>query len=245
MAVEMNNLSSTEEIENFLEEYQLWAMWETHCWVCGQKIKVAMDTETWSFNPFGSSLRSMWLEDTDDKIESALKTLGVKRELRFSKTMETSYIANVCPHCGALQGDWFIHEEFTDKMLYDPDESFRLLLFKDGVLVDKIPSVEEFTKKYWKMFLFSDLALLEKCPICGSYMADDPKVFKKYLEEHPESKEILERFGKIRRKVRHHINYKENKVIFICNSCHAKIHHSQDPKYYRFHPMDKRGVRHE
>lgn len=32
-------------------------------------------------------------------------------EFRFSKTAGTSYWANVCPHCSATAGDWFLYDE--------------------------------------------------------------------------------------------------------------------------------------
>ena len=40
--------------------------------------------------------------------------------------------------------------------------------------------------------------------------------------------------------VNHHVNYKDNKTITICQSCHAKIHHSNDPEYNKYLPPDKR-----
>jgi len=38
----------------------------------------------------------------------------------------------------------------------------------------------------------------------------------------------------------HHISYKEDITIIVCSSCHAKIHHSKDPKYTKYQPELKR-----
>ena len=42
-------------------------------------------------------------------------------------------------------------------------------------------------------------------------------------------------------KIKHHLNYKECRTMFICRSCHAKIHHSIS--YSDLKPMDKRPIK--
>ena len=39
---------------------------------------------------------------------------------------------------------------------------------------------------------------------------------------------------------RHHISYKKKVCMLVCSSCHAKIHNSNDPKYKKYYPIDKR-----
>lgn len=39
----------------------------------------------------------------------------------------------------------------------------------------------------------------------------------------------------------HHLNYDPEKTILVCASCHAKIHHSNNPKYDVFLPNDERS----
>jgi len=41
-------------------------------------------------------------------------------------------------------------------------------------------------------------------------------------------------------KVKHHVDYKKDISIFVCTSCHSKIHTSSDPKYTKWKPVDKR-----
>jgi len=239
----MNNLRLPEFVK-IPEKYQLWAIWETHCWHCGQKIKVAAEINTEGFNPSNFMDGAMWSKSEDDKIESTLKALGANRKLKFSKTINDSYLANVCPYCDALQGDWFVQDEVVDQ-LCSPDESFKILLFKDSILIDTLPSVEKFKQKYWKMFLYENLSFLKKCKVCGCYITDDPSIFEEYLKKYPESNEILAPYGKIKKEIIHHLNYAKNITISVCDFCHAKIHHSEDPEYFRFHPVDKRKTHYE
>ena len=42
--------------------------------------------------------------------------------------------------------------------------------------------------------------------------------------------------------IEHHTDYKNNKCMVICKSCHAKIHFSSDPNYTKYRPVDKRNV---
>lgn len=38
----------------------------------------------------------------------------------------------------------------------------------------------------------------------------------------------------------HHTSYDPEKTMLICNSCHAKIHHSEDSKFSQYRPKDNR-----
>jgi hypothetical protein len=220
--------------ESDLNRYELWAVWTSRCWRCGEDVKVALNTAGWDFNPF-SDYGEMWVK-TADSNEDLLRSFGVKRELRYSKTINDTYMANVCPHCGILQGDWFVQEEFLDVM-YAPRGDFRLILIRDGRVADFLPTIDEFETKYWKFFLYRILRGLERCEACGCYISGYPEMFEEY-RKYPEGRAILEGYGEIRELVEHHVSYKENRTIKICPACHAKIHHTNDPKYDRFRPKD-------
>jgi hypothetical protein len=222
-------------LENEFKGCELWAIWSSKCWKCGKDIKVAINTTGWSFNPFPYFGEGLWSKEKNEKIETTLRTLGVKRELRYSDTIRDKYIANVCPYCDRIQGDWFLDDELGE-LIYTLENDFKLLLFKDSILIDKFPNIEEFEKKYWKAFLLRDLKDLEKCKICGCYIDYYPQTFKEYLNKYPESKEIFEKIGKIRKRVTHHISYDPEITIEICTKCHARIHHSKNPKYNKFRP---------
>ncbi|KAJ79744.1 hypothetical protein SAMN04487774_10840 [Enterococcus faecalis] len=49
-------------------------------------------------------------EDIPEKIREILtKDFGCK--MKYSKTINEVYFANVCPHCDSLQGDYFLYDE--------------------------------------------------------------------------------------------------------------------------------------
>ena len=129
-----------------MKGYSLWLVWESTCWKCGEKLMLAEDTIGWSYNPFLPTRASgMWSKEKDEGIESELAKKGVKREMRYSQTIEDSYMANVCPHCGALQGDWFVQEEGID-VVYSLGQRLdaHLVLFRDGKKVQDFPTLRSF-----------------------------------------------------------------------------------------------------
>jgi DNA-directed RNA polymerase subunit M/transcription elongation factor TFIIS len=40
--------------------------------------------------------------------------------------------------------------------------------------------------------------------------------------------------------IKHHVSYSRDETIIVCESCHAKIHHSKDSALKAFLPEDKR-----
>jgi DNA-directed RNA polymerase subunit N (RpoN/RPB10) len=195
-----------------VSRYEFWVVFTTECWKCGKPIKVATGNRQWS-------------EKTDRRIEKVLESFGVKRELRYSKTINRVYIANVCPYCNAIQGDWFLH--------FEPDvvkKDKKYIIFRNGEVNDIFSSYKKFKEKYWK------LLSLRRCEICGCYI-DEDQSFEKFVDEHPEVREVLGEALCFRRKaVEHHIDYEKDITIFICTDCHAKIHHSNDQEYAKFRP---------
>lgn len=47
----------------------------------------------------------------DNELVSKINKLFPNYKIAYSKTAESSYWANHCEHCGALQGDFFLHSE--------------------------------------------------------------------------------------------------------------------------------------
>jgi len=125
---------------------ELWAIWGSKCWKCEGEIVAAMNTAGLAFNPYTES-GEMWSDKISESSLKILERFGVKIELKYSKTLENKYMANVCPSCGAIQGDWFINEEFLD-IMYDPPADFKLLLIDNGELVDTLHTIDEFEVKY-------------------------------------------------------------------------------------------------
>ena len=71
------------------------------CWSCGADMKITFGEEG------GMALSPQNL--TEDELAAA-RDAGAKLEVRHSKTMETEYLANVCPHCDQITGDFFLHD---------------------------------------------------------------------------------------------------------------------------------------
>ena len=72
----------------------------TDCWNCGQNVNVAIgdiDGE------------GLWQDlFTSEELEFAREN-GVTLERRFSATAREKYLANICPGCDQIQGNWFLY----------------------------------------------------------------------------------------------------------------------------------------
>ena len=92
----------------------------TDCWNCGQNVNVAIGDQD------GVGL---WQDlFTAEELEFA-QANGVTLERRFSVTAMEKYLANVCPGCDQIQGNWFLyvdpfHDRFnlfkTERQEYGP-----------------------------------------------------------------------------------------------------------------------------
>lgn len=82
----------------------------SNCWKCGQEMTIAM-LVTKSGHHIVSAAK---FNDEDIKIAT---NLGANIKQRYSKTVNESYLANVCKHCDAFAGDFYMHEYY-----YEPHE---------------------------------------------------------------------------------------------------------------------------
>lgn len=58
------------------------------------------------------------ISDLDKALSARYKTI----QFKYSKTRKTSEFANICQHCGALQGNYFVAfnpQEIVEKFNYD------------------------------------------------------------------------------------------------------------------------------
>jgi len=53
------------------------------------------------------------------------KSKGVLLEMRFSKTRNEKYLANVCPHCKAFVGDWYLSDDIISEVEYEDNENIQ------------------------------------------------------------------------------------------------------------------------
>lgn len=73
------------------------------CWHCGNEMKIAL---------IFSDNNHHWISTTSftKKEIKIAQTLGVNIQKRYSQTTRSSYWANVCNHCNAFIGDFYMHD---------------------------------------------------------------------------------------------------------------------------------------
>ncbi|HHW57747.1 MAG TPA: hypothetical protein GXX15_08810 [Clostridia bacterium] len=64
-------------------------------------------------------------------------------QYRYSKTVGHKYWANVCPYCGSVQGDWFLHEEsegpfFVCNLEADNSFNYKISMLRIAVYAEKM-----------------------------------------------------------------------------------------------------------
>ena len=93
-----------------------------------------------------------------------------------------------------------------------------------------------------------------QCVVCNAYLYDyESEIYSyiyllevKYKKIHVSMKDTILRYVfehypyKDKSLHRHHVNYAKNIQVPTCESCHKKIHLSNDPKYAKWKPVDKR-----
>jgi len=131
-----------------MESY-FYAIWKKNCWKCGKEITVAIDVCGWSFVPCDtldyeeyqdeeSYAGGLWRYKLPSWLLKHLKSLGANIQFRITSRVKNGYYANVCPYCGAVQGDWFLHEEFIG-LIYEKPPRFKIY-----EITEKGPSLWKF-----------------------------------------------------------------------------------------------------
>ena len=136
----------------------------TECWKCNQEMKVAMLVADNGREILSPS------EFNEEEISIA-KSLGVNVAKRYSKTVQDSYLANVCGHCNAFVGDFYMHEYYYLPHDNEIDMSFKCFncLHKEQN-EKRIAEMEASQKMADKLY---DLQIREQgkqCPICGGLL---------------------------------------------------------------------------
>ena len=88
------------------------------CWRCGHEMKVAMIVAN---NERGIMSASSF----NEKEISIAKSLGANIVKRYSKTVDDSYMANVCKHCNAFVGDFYMHDYYYSQPEKEKDLSYK------------------------------------------------------------------------------------------------------------------------
>jgi hypothetical protein len=84
---------------------------DAHCRRCGNPMKV-----TYIILTNTGHLTPPEFNDNDIKIA---RTNGVILDMRYSKTMKSKYLANICPRCRAFIGEFFLFDDYIIETCYD------------------------------------------------------------------------------------------------------------------------------
>ena len=79
------------------------------CWKCNGNMRVAvgyLDNMALGYDISSGSEIGF----TDEELEF-IKANGVVMERRFSSDANTKYLANICPHCDQLTGNWYLYKD--------------------------------------------------------------------------------------------------------------------------------------
>lgn len=113
--------------------------WDRVCWKCKTKIPVftyLLTYDLYELDSYFQIEREIGLGDFGS-IDRYLETIYPTIKEKYSRTTNSSYVANTCPHCGALQGRNYIVD--------DPDEIWDEYVASRGMekyLVKTIPVSE-------------------------------------------------------------------------------------------------------
>jgi len=88
------------EISSYLLENTM-QINNAECWKCGKLMKIALMLSKGTF--FGP-------EGFNEKQIEFARSKGVLIKQQFSKTLESSYLANTCPTCGEFIGQFFVDD---------------------------------------------------------------------------------------------------------------------------------------
>ena len=122
------------------------------------------------FNEF-ECVRLDILKEFNEEEISIAKSLGANIAKRYSKTVKDSYVANVCGHCNAFVGDFYMHEYYN--LLHDNEINLSFKCFnclhKEQV-EKRIAEMEAPKRMEDKLFELKVREKGKQCPICGGLL---------------------------------------------------------------------------
>lgn len=155
---------------------------EAPCWKCGRNMRIAMIKKGEFSNFYGPE------EFTQKEIETA-KQNGVYIEKQYSKTMHESYYANICNHCKAFIGEFYLRNYYKKNTIIEKIE-YECNYCKERekeIERDRIETEKELAK------VLDELNVevrFEVCPECGGLLRVRPGQFGYFwgCENYPRCK---------------------------------------------------------
>ena len=135
---------------------------DTNCWKCGRKMTVAMMLAVGRI--------SSPADFNKDEIEIA-RTLGANIKKRYSKTVNDNYFANVCTHCNAFVGDFYMHEYFDLPHKNEIDLDYKCFnCIEKAAILESQAKEEELRKRNELIIQLRDTKEDKVCPKCGGVL---------------------------------------------------------------------------
>ena len=135
---------------------------DTTCWKCGKEMKIAMLT---SNNEILSPAKF------NSKEIDIASTLGANIKNSYSKTVRDTYLANVCKHCNAFVGDFYMYEYYDLPHKDEKDIGYKCFNCLHIEERHKYQTKQEAEQKKNKQLM--ELMAIESnklCPKCGGIL---------------------------------------------------------------------------
>ncbi|MBX3352947.1 MAG: hypothetical protein KF684_08420 [Phycisphaeraceae bacterium] len=101
----------------------------TRCYRCGGAFEVAAIAGS---DPEGHACFSTHIESMPEALLDAVRAqIAVYRKV-FSRSVGHQYYANICPHCDALSGDFFLHQPGELFGVMEPEDAHGLRVISVG-----------------------------------------------------------------------------------------------------------------
>ena len=103
----------------------------------------------------------------EEEIEIA-KALGANIQKRYSKTVNDNYFANVCTHCNAFVGDFYMNEYFDLPHTNEIDLDYKCFnCIEEAAILEIEAKEEELRKKEELLMKLQSNEEHKICPKCG------------------------------------------------------------------------------
>ena len=94
--------------------------WTTRCWKCKKEVPVALRCEPGDESKGEYPGAELWPQNFPKDLLTEMQKYA-KLEWRTTSIMKEGYIANICPSCNTVQGDFYLQDELLD-LSYTPEK---------------------------------------------------------------------------------------------------------------------------
>lgn len=111
-------------LSHIAPKYAFIHSWWGSCWKCGKRRRVAIVCDNG-----GESME--WSQSFPPEILSALRKY-TQLDFRRTSVVRQGYMANICPYCRSVQGDFHLHEELIELLADGKDNEIETIFVALG-----------------------------------------------------------------------------------------------------------------